>query len=72
MQADRARGNERGENATYDPSPSRALDTRRLGVNLLLQSIQTTKVLVDELLELSSTDHLGLFRTGGGQVLPEQ
>jgi hypothetical protein len=61
-----------GSLVVSEPAPSGALDGGRLGVDLVLEVLEGSKVLLDLVGENAGRRELGLGRASWGKVLPEQ
>lgn len=57
---------------THQPTPSRPLDSRRLGVHLLLESLKPTEILLDLAFEFPTRLDLGLLTSRRCQIAPKQ
>lgn len=55
-----------------EPAPARALDRSRLGIHLLLEVLEATKVSLHVVMEDTGVGNLDLSRAGGSKVLPEE
>lgn len=55
-----------------EPAPTRALDGSSLGIHLLLEVLEATKVSLDVVMEDTGGRNLDLSRAGGSKVLPEE
>lgn len=55
-----------------EPTPARALNGSSLGIHLLLEVLEATKVSLDLVVEDTRGGNLDLSRAGGSKVLPEE